>query len=237
MQSQEYLAKRVGKAQEEERMLATDQANLKDQQLITEALQTRIASLKTDLAANAGISPEDGAKERLEQLKKKKVHFDRETSKLMKFMDGFIDKTLAGMLAAEMLGGPVVGDMMDVDTEDLAGGFNSQGKPKKTKDGKASEDKRQRRIDEIWGSAVEGGEGNQDQNDDEVISSGREMRQLLEELLNALFEAKGNNMDSYVTLGKDSAAARFLVRSKVAQFHHKDAARLRLIDFGREIED
>lgn len=42
---------------------------------------------------------------------------------------------------------------------------------------------------------------------------------------------------SYVELKKDSAASRFLVRAKVAVFHPKDARRLKLVDFGRNVED
>jgi hypothetical protein len=41
----------------------------------------------------------------------------------------------------------------------------------------------------------------------------------------------------YVDLQRDSAAARFLVRAKVAQFHPRDAGRIRLIDFGRQLDD
>ena len=57
------------------------------------------------------------------------------------------------MLAAEELGGPVVGDMMDIDGQDLEAGFNAQGKLKKSKTDQ-SVDKSQRRMDEF----LEGGE-------------------------------------------------------------------------------
>ena len=40
----------------------------------------------------------------------------------------------------------------------------------------------------------------------------------------------------YINLNRESAAARFLVRAKVAAFHPKDARRLRLVDFGRDLE-
>jgi centromere protein Sim4 len=41
----------------------------------------------------------------------------------------------------------------------------------------------------------------------------------------------------YVQLKKDGAAARFLVRAKVAAFHPGDARRLKLLDFGSTVED
>lgn len=41
----------------------------------------------------------------------------------------------------------------------------------------------------------------------------------------------------YIELKKDSAAVRFLVRAKVAVFHPKDARKLKLVDFGSNVED
>jgi hypothetical protein len=138
------------------------------------------------------------------------------------------------MLAAEELGGPVVGDVMEVDPDELAAGFNAQGRLKKPKG--AEGDKRQRRIDEIWGAAA-GETSARVDGDAEILAAGREMRELTEELSNRLVQAKGDNSASYVVLESESAAARFLVRSKVAQFHPKDANKLRLIDFGRDLEN
>ena len=60
------------------------------------------------------------------------------------------------------------------------------------------------------------------------------MRMLTEDLLNIAVE---EGTLAYVTMQRDAAAARFLVRAKVAQFHPKDAQRLRLIDFGQEIDE
>jgi hypothetical protein len=63
------------------------------------------------------------------------------------------------------------------------------------------------------------------------------MRELTEQLMNKLVEAGGDTSAAYVELPRETAAARFLVRSKVAMFHPKDARRLRLVDFGRDLED
>jgi len=156
---------------------------------------------------------------------------------LVKAFNAFIDDILAPMLAAEELGGPVVGEMTEVDDEDLGRGFSSQGKVKKSKNG-PDDDKRQRRIDQIWGSAPQEGSFRVDKEEwTEQKAAGVEMRDLTEQLLNNLVEAGGSGSDVYVQLERESAAARFLVRSKVAQFHPKDSRKLRLIDFGKELDD
>ncbi|OBS26794.1 hypothetical protein FPOA_00737 [Fusarium poae] len=212
--------------------LEADESRLKDQNLLGDALTARIQSLRDEVDASTNVTPEEGAKERLQELGAKKKNFDRDTTKLMKVLLRFIAGHLAPMLAAEELGGPVVGDLMDVDGEALAAGFNAQGKLKKPKEATNKDDKRQRRIDEIWGQAAVEGSGRQN----EVTAAATEMRQLTEELLNTLSEAQGDNSASYVQLSRESAAARFLVRSKIAQFHPRDAMRLRLVDFGRDLE-
>ncbi len=72
---------------------------------------------------------------------------------------------------------------------------------------------------------------------DEKRAAAADIRELTEELLNSLVDAGGNGPGTYVELKRETAAARFLVRSKVAQFHPKDARKLRLVDFGGEIGD
>ena len=168
-------------------------------------------------------------------MKNKKNYYDRETGKLVKVFNGFIDEHLAPMLAAEELGGPIVGESLDIDEDMLEGGFTSKGKAKRSQDG-VSEDKRQRRIDEIWGPRPEES-GKTKEPWDEKRAAAAEMRELTEQLLNSLVEADRSGPGAYVELERESAAARFLVRSKVAQFHPKEARKLRLIDFGRDIED
>lgn len=226
-----FLASHNPELEQAERQLEADQANLRDQKLLADALEARTQRLKEDLDDAADIRPEDGALKRLAELKARRKTYNKETSKLMKALNNFINDHLAAMLAAEELGGPVVGDIMEIDSDTLAAGFNSQGKTQKAKRG-LDEDKRQRRIDEIWGTANE----QERQDADEVAAAATEMRQLTEELLNRLIEAGGDSSASYVELPRESAAARFLVRSKVAQFHPKDATKLKLIDFGRELE-
>ena len=210
-----------------------EQSDLADAKLIQHEIQARIVSLQEDIQERTQRLPGQIAKEMIAELKQKKKYYDSETSKLVKAFNAFIDDHLAAMLAVEELGGPIVGQIVDVDEELLEGGFSTQGKPKKAK---PSEDKRQRRIDEIWGPRPED-DGKSEEPWDEKRAAAAEMRELTELLLNSLVEADKNGVGAYVNLQRESAAARFLVRSKVAQFHPKDAKKLRLIDFGGEIDD
>lgn len=180
-------------------------------------------------------SPEQIAKEMIREATQKKRYYDSETGKLVKSFNGFIDDHLAVMLAAEELGGPVAGEDLNVDEDSLEAGFSAQGKKKKSK-ANVNEDKRQRRIDEIWGARPP-----ENRKADEPWSEKRaaaaEMRELTEQLLNSLVEADGNGPGAYVDLQRESAAVRFLVRSGVAQFHPRDGRKLRLVDFGGELDE
>ncbi|KAI1425407.1 hypothetical protein F5Y12DRAFT_784673 [Xylaria sp. FL1777] len=231
-----YLSTHSESVEDTKKKLELAKVDFSNQQALAHSLRGRIQSLQDGLETRMDMGPEEVAREKIEDLKQKKKSYSRETSKLLKSLRGFIDNHLAGMLAAEELGGPVVGDMMDVDEQDLVAGFNSQGRVKAAK-AKPEEDKRQRRIDEIWGP-LEAEEGRGERQDrDEISAAGQEMRDLTEQLLNSLSQSEGDSSAAYVYLPKESAAARFLVRAKAAQFHPKDSSRLRLIDFGRELDD
>ncbi|KAI8632225.1 hypothetical protein F5Y19DRAFT_355264 [Xylariaceae sp. FL1651] len=234
-----YLSTHSESLEDTKKRLELAKTDFSNQQALAHSLRGRIQSLQNSLDTRMEMAPEDIARERIDELKKKKKQYDRETSKLLKSLRKFIDDPLAGMLAAEELGGPIVGDMMDIDEQDLAAGFNSQGRAKSAKT-KPDDDKRQRRIDEIWGAreASEEPEGRADKRDrDEITAAGQEMRDLTEELLNSLSQSEGDSSAAYIQLPRETASSRFLVRAKVAQFHPKDSSRLRLIDFGRELDD
>lgn len=215
--------------------LEQEEADLHDAHLITYALEKRIDKLRAQKDDRSQKSPDQVAKELIQQRKSRKKTYDLETRRLIRALNDFIDEQLAAMLAAEELGGPVVGDMVDVKDEILGAGFTQKGKAKKLKNVSSLDDKkRQRRIDEIWGPKDnEDGELNNSRG--EKDAAGAEMRALTEDLLNVAVDEGPTS--AYVELQRDSAAARFLVRAKVAQFHPKDAKKLRLIDFGRELAD
>ena len=181
--------------------------------------------------ADSQVSAEGLVKGLVTEEHAKKRHYVRGLRNLVKVFNTFIEEHLSAMLAAEELGGPVVGDLLHIDEEVLKVGFNSQGKPKKQVTAivtTTSRQERKNRIDEIWGASSD-----VDQRRTEKDAAGAAFRRLSEELLNA---AAGDADDSsasegYVEIKQDSAAARFLVRTKVAQFHPNDARRLRLVDF------
>jgi hypothetical protein len=232
-----YLTSHGESVENARRRLEVERSSLKDQQALSQGLQNRIQSLRDGLDSRMEMGPDDIAQERIAGLKQKKKVYDRETSKLLKAVRKFIDDHLASMLAAEELGGPVVGDLMDIDGDDLAAGFSSQGRLKKAKEN-PNQDKRQRRIDDIWGERAEPqSAANRKADWDESAAAGSEMKDLTEELLNSLVGSDGDNTAAYVQLPKETAAARFLVRCKVAQFHPKDSTQLRLVDFGRELDE
>jgi DNA repair exonuclease SbcCD ATPase subunit len=236
-ETDEYIDSQGSSLEQLQRRIEAERVNVREQQALETALQNRIQSLRDGLENREEKTEEQIAKERIAELKKQKSHWDKQTSSLMKQLDWFIGEHLGPMLAAEELGGPVVGGLMDIDPEDLSAGFSAQGKLKKAKD-QPDQDKRQRRIDDIWGPQDEEGQASKRKRErDEAAAASAEMRDLTEQLMNKLMEAGGDSSAAYVEIPRESAAARFLVRSKVALFHPRDARRLRLVDFGRDLED
>lgn len=235
VESRKYLASQKLSLQDAQEKLDAEKANLSDQTALTKALERRIQSLREDIESRTAMSPGQITREQTSELKKDIKATDADTSKLLKALKKFIDERLASMIAAEQGGGPVAGDMMEIDSDDLEAGFSARGKRKKSKPD-AVTDKRQRRIDDMF----EGGqdrEGRDEGESDKRVAAREEIQSLTEELMNSLMDSEGSNLDAYVNVSEESAAVRLLVRSKVAEFHPRDSKRLRLVDFGREIGD
>ncbi len=207
--------------------------DLKNARELTMSFEKRIGDLRTDNERDSRQTPEERAKAILQEQRQKSRHYLAEMRKLIEALNNFVKEHLAAMVAAEDLGGPVVGDLIDVDSETLKAGFTRQGRPKKpTGESDKSKAERKRRNDEIWGpgdSDVEYGSRG------EKEAAGADFRALTEDLLNAA--AGDENSTTYIKIRRESAAVRFLVRAKVAQFHPDDARRLRLVDFGQELDD
>jgi hypothetical protein len=214
--------------------LQVEESSLNDAQLMTQGLEARIEGLRASQTERASKTSSQVAKDLLRDLQRRKSNYERETKRLVKAFNGFIDEHLAPMLAAEELGGPVVGGLVEVQDLTLQAGFSQQGKAKKLKTS-MDEDKRQRRIDEIWGPKGDDEDMDREGRSEKDVA-GAEIRVLTEQLLNASSYAADGGSGAYVALERDSAAARFLVRAKVAQFHPRDATRLRLIDFGKDLD-
>jgi hypothetical protein len=236
-ETKEYTDSQADSLGQLERRIEAERVNLREQQALQLALESRIQSLRDGLESREEKTEDQIAKEHMAKLKQQKDHWDKQTSSLMKQLDWFIGEHLGPMLAAEELGGPVVGGLMDIDPDDLSAGFSAHGKLKKAPS-QPDHDKRQRRLDDIWGPQDQQDQPNKRKRErDEASAASAEMRDLTEQLMNKLMEAGGDTSAAYLEIPRESAAARFLVRSKVAVFHPKDARRLRLVDFGRDLED
>ena len=234
--TKEAIANTQSQLDAKEVTLRREEANLHDAHLLTQAMESRIQRLHTQHEDRSQKTPAQLARELIAAKRAKKENYDTEMQRLGEAMNDFINDYLSSMLAAEELGGPVVGDMLDVEDETLAAGFTKKGRAKSSK--KPPSDKtRQRRIDQIWGKktavTVEGEE--QEEPPTEAEAADAEMRQLIGNLFATLMGPGGGK--AYFQLERDSAASRFLVRAKIAQFHPRDANKLRLIDFGRELDD
>ncbi|KZF24372.1 hypothetical protein L228DRAFT_266715 [Xylona heveae TC161] len=214
--------------------LEQEESDLRDTRLMHTHLEQRLEKLRAGQEEQEQRSPEEIFEDLVQEKQAKIAAYESETKRLVKAFNDFIESHLAAMLAAEELGGPIVGELGAVDEDMLAAGFTSKGKTKKLKTKPAQDSLRQQRIDQIWGRQDADEEDNEDGLRTEKDAAGAEIRTLTEDLLNAL---AGSNTSPYVELPRDSAAARFLVRSKIAQYHPKDARRLRLIDFAKELDD
>lgn len=215
-----------------EASLRREDADLHDSRLIEKALRDRKGRLEAQVEDRSQKAPAQLAKELIAAKRAQKERYDEETTRLGDALNEFVDSYLSSMLAAEELGGPVVGDMLNVENETLAAGFTKKGKVKSSKK-PLSEKTRQRRIDQIWGSKAVVEE--EDDPLTEAEAADAEMRELIGNLFTTLTGPGGGR--AYYNLERDSAASRFLVRAKIAQFHPRDARKLRLIDFGRELDD
>lgn len=213
-----------------EARLRREEANLSDANLMTVALEHRIANLRSHHEERTQKGPVQLAKELIAAKRSQKDTYDAKAKQLSEDFHVFVTEILAPMLAAEELGGPVVGDLPDVEDDTLAIGFTKTGKARATKKVPA-ERPRQKRIDQIWGKQAV----LEDEHLSEKEAADNEMRKLVEDLFATLI-GPGNGK-AYYELERDSAASRFLVRAKIAQFHPRDARKLRLIDFGRELDD
>lgn len=213
----------AGKLSADREQLRVEEANLRDSRAIASGLRERLQRIRNANARKQEQTPSQVAHEVLSQQKKKNKTLEREFESLRGSLNTFIDETLAPMLAAEDLGGPTVGDALKVSDTTLNAGYTAHGKPKKLKEKNSTEhDDGQQRIDKF---VRRKDDGSNPMNKREAAAI--EVHELLDSLLEA--------GTSYVTLERDSATPRFLVRAKVAQYHPRDARRLRLIDFGRSL--
>ncbi|EEP76162.1 predicted protein [Uncinocarpus reesii 1704] len=214
--------------------LNTEEANLRDARLITTEVRNRLEDLRKQQRQEAGKtkSPSQLAKDLIRKERKHENELEMKSAELKDALKHFVEEHLAAMLAAEDLGGPVVGDQVDVPDSTLDAGYTTRGKEKKSNVVKANgKGLKQQRIDQLVRQRADGDEGS-----DSIVLNKREaaameFHAVLEKLLNA------TSTSSYVELGKDSAVSRFLIKAKVAQFHPRDSRKIRLINVSRGISD
>lgn len=230
-ESRRFLASQKVSLQDAQDRLNAEKASLADQKALTKALEGRIQSLRSGIETRTAMSPGQVARERLSELRQQIKETDNDTTSLQTTLKKFIEGSLSTMLAAEQIGGPVAGEMMDVDSDTLEAGFSATGKRKKFK-ADASIDKRQRRIDDMFNEGREEGEPAES---DKRAAARDELQELVAELTHKLMAAGGSSTDAYINIPEESASVRFLTRVKVAEFHPRDSKRIRLVDFGREI--
>jgi hypothetical protein len=213
-------------------LINREKSYLRDSRLLAEALELRISNLRSKQISDSQIEPNELAQSIIAHHHTQKRRYEIELRKFVKGFNKFVVDHLAIMLAAEDLGGPVVGDLSPIDEETLIAGFNKNGVPRKLKNASAdSMAKRQARIEELWGPS-------EDDEDKPVYktekeAAGADFRLLTEDLLNA--SADDTESDPYIVISKETAAVRFLVRAKIARFHPQDAKKLRLVDFAQEL--
>ncbi|GBF61584.1 hypothetical protein TMEN_4088 [Trichophyton mentagrophytes] len=235
--------------------LKAEEADLQDANAINTELQRRIRDIRQNGRGEDDTgrkkSRQDlnrAAKEQIRQYRRKGAEIDEKTTELQDALKEFIEEHLAPMLAAEDIGGPVVGDQVEVADSTLEAGYTARGKERKASKASSGQSagnkKQQQRIDELIhrgkrrgrpsGRDGEDEDGNEE--DNSRISNPREAAaQEMQSLLDSLLSIATTS--SYVELDQDSAASRFLVKAKIAQFHPRDSQKLRLIDVAREIAD
>ncbi|KAG8532770.1 uncharacterized protein KY384_002648 [Bacidia gigantensis] len=203
--------------------LRNEDQTFRDAQYLRQALEDRVAKLRTEETAQGSQSVNEIAAGLVLEQQLRRRRYAKELRNLVRAFNIFVAEDLSVMLAAEDLGGPVVGDALDLNEEALKSGFTQQGKPKKTSaDDDKAEMRRLERNEQIWGTGSQS----------EAEAAEREFRDLVENLLNAAAQAEASS--PYIVLKKENAAVRYLVRVKVAQFHPEDAKKLRLLEFGAD---
>ena len=206
-----------------------EETNLRDAQLITRRLEERISRIRREKSKKEEKESSQLAAEFVEQQSERNRELMKSAEDMKASLDEFIDAKLAPMLAAEDIGGPTAGDALDITDPVLEAGYTNRGKPKKQKPGTGEPQNGQQRIDEL----VNRRRGQESQNQTRPNTKREQAAAETHMLLDALLEAGSG----YIDLARDSAASRFLVKARVAQYHPRDARRLRLTEFGRLLED
>ena len=227
-QSTEELQRRIQAIREQ---LGKERVNLHDGRLISTALERRLGASRQDELQQTLRPSERSVASLQSRLHKRRKFYDGEVKRLIKAFNWFIEQYLAAMLAAEEAGGPIVGELVgdDLGTQETKSRDHDVVEPSMA----AHRPTHQRSRSNV---STGGAEAETSGASNTTSLAGSQFRALTEELMNACVSAGDDGSSPYVELARESAAARFLVRAKIAQFSPRDARRLRLIDVGKRLD-
>lgn len=138
--TKESISDVEGRIKTAQALLKAEKATVTEQDRLEKALHTRLdVLLEGERRIDVGSDIMTHG-DLIMKVKKKKKEVMKKTQSLSRELLYFLDTSLARMVAAEEMGGPVVGDDLEVTLET---GFNKKGNVKKGN----------RRIDEMWGQA------------------------------------------------------------------------------------
>jgi hypothetical protein len=211
--------------------LQKEATDLSDAETLNRTFQKRVEEMRSSASGLSGEDPRRIAQQILDKERRQIQTYEQDREKLSDVLSDFVENELAPLLAAEELGGPVAGSTLDITEEMLASGFTATGKSKK---GKASGDvdRRQRRFDEMFGNLAVDEDSQILQT--ETRKAALAMTELLERLIEVSFDQGSGR---YMELEKETAASRYLIRSKVAVLDPRNAKKIRLVDFGKPLDD
>lgn len=208
-----------------------EKIDLQKAQTMNVYLQDRLNRLGAERQILSDRNPHEVASGIISNLESRLRSSNQDSRLLSGALNEFIKDHLAVLVAAEELGGPIVGASVEVDDDDLDAGYNVRGQARKSTNSQRASVRPgdQRDLETSWGRSTEPSEATGAK---ARSSTADELRELLETLLNATAQANaGSGSSPYLDIAKESAAIRFLVRVHVAQYHPRDPSRVRLIDF------
>ena len=217
--------------------LFNESKNLQDSRLITEALEKRIANFHLRVAERSRRPPHETARAMMDERREETSTYQKNTKILVRSLVRFINMHVGPMLAAEKHMPLMVRNQLSVTEAVLTTGFDQRSKVSSLESqpilveneehGSTDEDVKRQAGGESDGSTHRIKRL-------EIESASAEVRMLIEDLLNTVVE---DGSEAYVTVQRNMAAAQFLIRAKAAQFHPRNARKVRLVDFEQALHE
>lgn len=208
--------------------ISQEESDLSHSSVLASCLEKRCEQLRAEQNIESQVVPTELAKDLVLKRQAQKRQYERNLKNLIRAFNKFVAERLAGMLAAEELSEPAVGEMIGINEDRLRSRSDQQVELKELRTAKKQRTKMP--LDPV-------NQDNEAESDGMIRreAAGAAFRALSEDLLNAA--AGDDDSDSYIIIPRATVGVRFLVRSKVAQFHPQDATKLRLVEFCRELDE